>query len=104
MENNNEVDNYTGPTEHPEVEEYMEDKTNEEDPEFWAEYRGDYLDLRDYLKLETVEEKQKLLLQWTKKRVILVREHILQIWTFNDELRDKLTPELMMICQIIYSE
>lgn len=79
-------------------------KECEDDNEFWAQFRGDYLDLRDYLKLETLEEKKELLLKWTKPRVTLVREHLLMIWTFNEELREKLTDELLIMNQIIYGE
>ena len=79
-------------------------KDLENDTEFWGQFRGDYLDLRDYLKLETLEEKKELLLKWTKPRVTLVREHVLMIWTFNEELREKLSEELLIICEIIYGE
>jgi len=79
-------------------------KEYENDTEFWGQFRGDYLDLRDYLMKETLEEKKELILQWTKSRVTLMREHILMIWTFNHTLRDELTQELLMLNEIIYGE
>ena len=86
------------------LEGYGEIQDKEEDKEFWNEFRGDYIDLRDFLKNETKEEKQQFVLGISRQRVILIREHLLTIMTFNLELRQKLFDELMMLNEIIYSE
>lgn len=71
--------------------------------EFWGQFRGDYLDLRDFLKKESLDEKKEFLKGLTKTRVTLIREHILTTWTFCPELRDELDNQLEAICLIMYS-
>lgn len=75
---------------------------NEEDTLFWSKFRGDFIDLRDYLVAETISAKKDILKNWNKQRVTLVREHILNIWTYNKQLREDLEKELEMINMIIY--
>jgi len=75
---------------------------NEEDALFWSKFRGDFIDLRDYLLADTISAKKDVLKDWNKQRVTLVREHILNIWTYNKQLRQDLEKELEMINMIIY--
>ena len=70
---------------------------------YWSQYRGDYLDLRDFLKPESMDDKKTFLKNLTKGRVILIREHILQAWTFSPEQRERLEDQLEIINLVIYS-
>ena len=80
------------------------EEINDDDEHFYSKFRGDYLDLRDFLNKETIEEKVKFIINIAKGRVLLVREHLLLIWTFNDEWRDDLTEELLILNEIIYND
>lgn len=71
--------------------------------EYWQQYRGDYLDLRDFLKAKTIDDKKTFLKNLSKSRVILIREHLLQAWTFNPNQRDILEDQLEAISLVIYS-
>ena len=75
----------------------------EDDKQFWSQFRGDYIDLRDFIKKETLQEKKDWIKTIAKARVILIREHILTIWTFNPDQREQLLPQLEAINLIIYS-
>lgn len=76
----------------------------EDENEYWGQYRGDYLDLRDYCKAETYDEKKNFLKNISKARVTLIREHILSIWTFCPKMRQELEPELESINMVMYSD
>jgi hypothetical protein len=78
------------------------DKCKDE-AEFWAQYRGDYLDVRDFIKLKTYEEKRDMLKLLSKARVTLIREHILNIWLFNPNMREVLEEQLEAIGLVLYS-
>lgn len=79
------------------------EELNGDENAYWAQYRGDYLDLRDFLKPESMDDKKTFLKNLTKGRVILIREHILQAWTFNPEQRERLEDQLEIINLVIYS-
>lgn len=79
----------------------IEEKENE--TEYWGQYRGDYLDLRDYFKAEGFKAKRDYLKKLSKARVTLIREHIISIWTFRPDMRDEIDDELEMICKVMYS-
>ena len=80
------------------------DEIKDDDEHFYSKFRGDYLDLRDFLNKETIEEKVKFIINIAKGRVLLIREHLLLIWTFNDEWREDLTEELLILNEIIYND
>ena len=80
------------------------DEINDDDEHFDSKFRGDYLDLRDFLNKDTIEEKVKFIINISKGRVLLLREHLLLIWTFNDEWRDDLSEELLILNEIIYND
>jgi hypothetical protein len=82
--------------------EAIEDK--DDDNEFWDQFRGDYLDLRDFVKQDTEVEKVAFILKLSKKRVTLLREHLLLLWTFKEDARDELTNELLILNRIIYND
>ena len=80
------------------------DEIKDDDEHFYSKFRGDYLDLRDFLNKDTIEEKVKFIINISKGRVLLLREHLLLIWTFNDEWRDDLSEELLILNEIIYND
>jgi len=67
----------------------------------WNEIRGDYFDLRDWLKLETRLEK----VEWAKKKrndqILLLREHLIMQMCYNDEHRDQMIDEVIDITEIM---
>jgi hypothetical protein len=80
----------------------LEDCKDEE--EYYAQFRGDYIDLKDFIQAETYEDKKEFLKKLSKNRVILIREHILCVWTFNPEKREELEEQLEALQLIIYSD
>jgi len=73
-----------------------------DETEYWGQYRGDYIDLRDFLRAKNLDDKKTFLKNLSKGRVILIREHLMQVWTFNPEQRERLEGQLEAINLVIY--
>jgi hypothetical protein len=77
---------------------------NASDDEFWGQFRGDYLDLRDFVQMIDPTEKRDWLMKKTKEQATLLREHLLLLWTYNEENREILTNELLIINRVMYND
>lgn len=82
-------------------------KDYENEANYWGQFRGDYCDLRDFLKAETSEKQAEFIKKISKGRALLVREHILFLWTFmndDEENFQSIDDALQSINSIIYDE
>ncbi len=73
----------------------------EHDKAFWREVRGDYFDVRDYLRAETMKDKLKFLKNKRNDQIMLLREHLLMQMAFNPQFRREMVREVNIITKLL---
>lgn len=74
----------------------VEDPVDEVD---LKEASGDYFDLRDFIKARTPEARCEYVKNLDRKRVLLIREHLISVCAYNEDI-DIVNEAFEGICQI----
>lgn len=74
---------------------------DQEEKDFWRELRGDYFDLRDYIKCADVAAKRKFLEGKRNDQIVLLREHLLMQMAYNTQYRDLMVQEVNTLTEVL---
>lgn len=77
-------------------------KDYDDDDKFTSQVRTDYQDMFNFIKCKTKEDRLSFLSLISRKEVVLIREHMLLLWTTLPDYRKETLPHIIALNEIIY--